>query len=49
MKTGYKTDDAEVNSRQPALLKLRPKAQYKVIIIIIIIIIFALGSIDPWL
>jgi len=46
MKTGYKTDDAEVNSRQPALLKLRPKAQYKVIIIIIIII-FALGSIDP--
>jgi len=45
MKTGYKTDDAEVKSRQPALLKLRPKAQYKVIIIIIII--FALGSIDP--
>jgi len=43
MKTGYKTDDAEVKSRQPALLKLRPEAQYKVIIIII----FALGSIDP--
>jgi len=42
MKTGYKTDDAEVKSRQPALLKLRPK-----VIIIIIIIIFALGSIDP--